>query len=191
MSKGIRLYTYQCPLCFEVNNNTSVASHYEIRRDEKRPFCKACRGILRSGDTKKKTEPKTCETCGKDFFTWKRDVKKCKGCRVKERISLRVGRERIKNAGELRIDEDYVPALSYAHLQSKTGCALKRVYNGVSRCKKYETCCNKKICLMEIPTNWEGFTSDCKGYKIVLLDHYGDPVVDDEQEHGMLVLKVV
>jgi len=129
--------------------------------------------------------------CGKEFFTWKRDVKKCKGCRVKERIELREGRKRINNAGEVRIDKDYVPAMSFANLKSKTGCALKRVFDGISRCAKYETCANKNICMMEIPTNWAGFTSDCKGYKMKLLDHFGDPVLEDgqEQDHGMLVLE--
>jgi hypothetical protein len=178
MSTGTRLYVYQCPICFEVNENVSVASHYPIRRGEKRYFCKICRAILKSGDTKKKTEPKICVTCGKEFFTWKRDVKKCKGCRIKERIELRADRQRIDNIGEVRIDKNYIPARSFSRLQSKTGCVLKRVYGGVSRCAKYETCANKNICLMEIPTNWSGFTADCAGYKITIRDHYGNPVLN-------------
>ncbi len=196
--------TLRCPVCHAIDNRVSKYKKNQIKKGLSRHFCHICRKTIHFGCKKPRetTSHNICRVCGKKFYHQERAGLKpdlCRKHQIVERIKLRVLGERLETVeqnGKGVGGQRGCSAFDIEEIKMQTGCVLTRTKD-ISRCKKWGSCEHEWKCLCVVPAYWQGFTSDCVGYKrendewfggdLSLKGTFNEPV--EEMKHGSFVLK--
>lgn len=189
--KDVKTINIPCSVCGTLRP-LRESTVYQLKKDNKGTgMCKICANILRRRwqiirPGMEKNGRLTCSQCNDEWhvttdFAYRidRQIERgeiesfvCPDCQIEERRKLKDG---------IEVDEDDLLAGVLNETTECCGCIVTAAEEGC-RCEKFDFCIHQSKCLgvIALKVNWQGFTSDCKGYQMKFLDHFGDPVLEKE-----------